>query len=132
MSTETETKTKTAAKAKTDKTKGREGKKVGGDDAPTFGWLEADSIGGRLMTVAIVKTKFGNRTRLTLDASEPVKAEGIGDEKGDIVTVPAGGRVGMWMPDRWSVTLDPLVNHKIRVYRDVEGTQVRYDVRDLG
>jgi len=106
----------------------RQGRKLGGDEAPTATWDGYDMFAGRLVSLTKAKTRYGERTRLVVEIDEPRKAEA---GEGEIVTVAKGGQLGLWMTDRWHTSLSSELNKRIAIYREVDGTKVRYDVRGL-
>lgn len=110
----------------------RGGKKLGGDEHPTFAWggnkeAGGSSVSGKLLELNEVKTRFGVRARFSLLTNEPLVCEA--QDTGEIVNVPAGKTVGMWLPERWATAMRGSLNQTIEIFRDIEGTQVRYDVR---
>jgi hypothetical protein len=109
----------------------RGGTKLGGDEHPTFTWGGAKSeagasIKGRLTSLSEVRTRYGVRARLCMMLNELVVAE---TADGEVVPMAAGSTVGIWMPERYSLALKPALNQVLEIFRDIDGTQIRYDPR---
>lgn len=98
------------------------GERIGGDDFGTYEWpdTKVHTIVGRLRSAQIAGTKYGARTRTILDAYDADTGE------------PTGETLGLWLSERWHVSLERHVGKLIAVTRSISGVKVAYEIRVLG
>lgn len=126
-----------ANKKKTPQTPKNDGKgrRIGGDDAPTFDWPETDdgsaTVEGNIVSIGLAGTKYGNRTRVVL-SDAACEGVDVGEER-DGVRV-----VGVWLPERWHPTFnaETQIGDRLslrRFLKEAKGgaTQIAYDIRVL-
>ena len=103
-----------------------EGRRIGGDDAVTYEWPDADdpaagtTLTGKIVSIGLAGTKYGNRTRVVLEERD------------------GGEHVGLWLPERWHVTFtaETQIGDRVSLRRFLKETkggqsQVAYEIRVL-
>lgn len=109
------------------------GRKLGGDDNPTYAWLDGE-VRGRVVSVDSVKTKYKPRTRVVIELSAPADLHvTIGKNRApEEASLGAGDRLGIWLPDRYETALRPLIGGgEVSFDREGQGMATVYDIRDL-